>query len=225
MRDLYVCVSIIKSACIFFSVLFLALSVLAAEPGVVAAKPLYRDPVYDGAADPVVIWNPLVKRWWMFYTNRRANVPGTSGVTWVHGTPIGIAASADGGAHWKYVGTAQFDLPAEYGGTNTTCWVPDVTRAPDGTWQMFLTIVPGIFEDWNHPRDLGHGRHDFPRQQTAVDDLVPGDGASDFPEKWHQRLGLAASIGFGQLQKCLGAAAQVAAGHGAAWPRTVARSR
>ena len=120
----------------------------------VATKPLYRDPIYDGAADPVVIWNPLVKRWWMLYTNRRANVPGTSGVTWVHGTPIGIAESADGGTHWKYVGTAKFDLPAEYGTTNVTCWAPDVTRAPDGTWQMFLTIVPGIFEDWNHPRDI-----------------------------------------------------------------------
>ena len=35
-----------------------------------APKPLYRDPVYDGAADPVVIWNPAVQRWWMFYTNR-----------------------------------------------------------------------------------------------------------------------------------------------------------
>ena len=120
----------------------------------IAAKPLYRDPVYDGAADPVVIWNPLVKRWWMFYTNRRASAPGLSGVAWVHGTPIGIAESADGGAHWKYVGTAQFDLPIEYGGTNVTCWAPDVTRAPDGTWQMFLTVVPGIFQDWNHPRDI-----------------------------------------------------------------------
>ena len=119
-----------------------------------ATKPLYRDPVYDGAADPVVIWNPLVKRWWMFYTNRRANTPGLSGVAWVHGTPIGIAESADGGAHWKHVGTAQFDLPIEYGGTNVTCWAPDVTRAPDGTWQMFLTVVPGIFQDWNHPRDI-----------------------------------------------------------------------
>jgi hypothetical protein len=120
--------------------------------GRIASKPLYRDPVYDGAADPTLIWNPLVQKWWMFYTDRRANAPGLSGVTWVHGTPIGIAASADGGAHWKFAGLAQFELPAEYGGTNVTCWAPDVTRAPDGTWQMFLTVVPGIFEDWNHPR-------------------------------------------------------------------------
>ena len=122
--------------------------------GPVASKPLYRDTVYDGAADPTIIWNPLVKQWWMFYTDRRANVPGLSGVTWVHGTPIGIAESADGGAHWKFVGMAQVELPPEYGGTNVTEWAPDVTRAPDGTWQMFLTVVPGIFEDWNHPRDI-----------------------------------------------------------------------
>lgn len=74
--------------------------------GNLAPKPLFRDPVFDGAADPVVIWNPIVKRWWMFYTNRRANAPGLSGVAWVHGTHIGIAESADGGATWTYVGIA-----------------------------------------------------------------------------------------------------------------------
>jgi len=122
--------------------------------GWVADKPLYRDPVYDGAADPTIVWNPLVKKWWMYYTDRRANVAGLTGVTWVHGTPIGIAESADYGAHWKYVRMAEFALPSQYGGTNVTCWAPDLTRAPDGTWQMFLTVVPGIFSDWNHPRDI-----------------------------------------------------------------------
>ena len=143
-----------------FSRFFLLLALLSSlvsgcvTSGIVASKPLYRDPVFDGAADPVVIWNPQVKRWWMFYTDRRANAPGQSGVTWVHGTPIGIAESADGGAHWKFTGMAQIDLPAEYGGTNVTQWAPDIIRSPDGTWQMFLTVVPGIFEDWNHPRDI-----------------------------------------------------------------------
>jgi len=33
----------------------------------------------------------------MFYTNRRANVTDAPGVSWVHGTPIGIAESSDGG--------------------------------------------------------------------------------------------------------------------------------
>ncbi len=136
----------------FLALLVFVPALLAADPGAVAAKPLYRDPVYDGAADPALVWNPLVGKWWMFYTDRRANVPGLSGVTWVHGTPIGIAESADGGAHWKFVGLARLDLPLEYGATNLTCWAPDVIRAPDGTWRMFLTVVPGIFEDWGHPR-------------------------------------------------------------------------
>ena len=87
-----------------------------ADLGPIAPKPLYRDPVFDGAADPSTIWNPHVKRWWMFYTNRRANAPGLRGVTWVHGTRLGIAESADGGASWKYLGTAEIDLPPEFGG-------------------------------------------------------------------------------------------------------------
>ena len=70
----------------------------------IASKPLYRDPIYDGAADPVVIWNREEKRWFMFYTNRRANVDGLEGVTWIHGTRIGIAESMDGGATWHVPG-------------------------------------------------------------------------------------------------------------------------
>jgi hypothetical protein len=144
-----------KSTRLFLSLLLTLFATSGCKTtGLVASKPLYRDPVYDGAADPTLIWNPLVRCWWMFYTDRRANVPDLSGVSWVHGTPIGIAESADGGAHWKFVGMAQIELPPEYGGTNVTEWAPDVTRAPDGTWQMFLTVVPGIFEDWNHPRDI-----------------------------------------------------------------------
>ena len=96
-----------KYTSLFLALLLIAPALSAADSGAVAAKPLYRDPVYDGAADPTLIWNPLVKHWWMFYTNRRANVPGLSGVTWVHGTPIGIAESADGGANWKYVGAGR----------------------------------------------------------------------------------------------------------------------
>jgi GH43 family beta-xylosidase len=124
--------------------------------GKLADKPLFRDPVYDGAADPVVIWNPAVNRWWMFYTNRRASLPGLSGVAWVHGTRVGIAESADGGATWAYVGTADIELPAAIGGAEPTHWAPDVFTGPDGTHHMFLTVVPGVFETWQHPRTLVH---------------------------------------------------------------------
>ncbi|MBM3311967.1 MAG: glycosyl hydrolase, partial [Candidatus Aminicenantes bacterium] len=70
--------------------------------------PLYRDPVFDGAADPSLIWNDAERAWWVFYTNRRANAPDAQdGVRWCHGTDIGIASSADGGLTWTYRGTAQ----------------------------------------------------------------------------------------------------------------------
>jgi hypothetical protein len=153
------------------ALLLVAATSFGAEPaGKPAPKPLYRDPVYDGAADPVVIWNPHVQRWWMFYTNRRANVPGLSGVAWVHGTPIGIAESDDGGATWKAAGTADISLPAELSGTEPTYWAPDVvttdasgnpigyaTGEPTGmVHHLFLTVVPGVFEDWQHPRRIVH---------------------------------------------------------------------
>lgn len=135
----------------------------AAEPpaaapsaGKVAAKPLYRDPVHDGPTDPVVIWNPHAKRWWMFYTSRRANVPGLTGVTWVHGTSIGIAESADGGATWNHAGTADIEVPAEIASDEPTLWAPEVFTSPDGKHHMFLTVVPGVFNDWNHPRTIVH---------------------------------------------------------------------
>jgi Glycosyl hydrolases family 43 len=137
-------------------ILLLATGIAAQDAGNLANKPLYRDPVFDGAADPVVIWNPKVKKWWMFYTNRRANVAGLSGVAWVHGTPIGIAESADRGASWKYLKNAAIALPDNFGGKDATFWAPDIVRGGDGKWHMFLTVVAGIFDNWQHPRDIVH---------------------------------------------------------------------
>lgn len=124
----------------------------APRPGKLAPKPLYRDPIHDGAADPVVIWNRAEKKWFLFYTNRRANIThGIAGVEWVHGTRIGIAESSDGGATWTYRGTAD----VRYGGEGLTHWAPEIIEH-DGTYHMFLTVVPGIFSDWEHPRDIVH---------------------------------------------------------------------
>lgn len=142
-----------------------------AAPAKVAPKPLYRDPVFDGAADPVVIWNPQARAWWMFYTNRRANVPGLSGVAWVHGTKVGIAESPDGGVTWQRVGDAEIALPEDVGGKEPTQWAPDVITAPDGTHHMFLTAVPGVFEDWQHPRNIVHLMSADLRKWTYVSTL------------------------------------------------------
>jgi beta-xylosidase len=116
-----------------------------------AEQPLFRDPVHDGAADPVVIWNRARKTWWMLYTNRRADIADTTGVRWVHGTHIGIAESHDGGAHWKYMEEAK--IP--YGKTDYTFWAPEVIDT-GGTYHMFLTVVPGTFSDWNAERHILH---------------------------------------------------------------------
>jgi hypothetical protein len=124
---------------------------LAQPPGTLAPKPLFRDPVYDGAADPVIVWNRAAKRWSMLYTNRRASAPNLPGVSWVHGTRLGIAESTDGGATWSYTGTAEIG----YGKPDYTHWAPDVFDH-SGLYHMYLSIVPGIFNDWNAARDIVH---------------------------------------------------------------------
>ncbi|UKM63847.1 family 43 glycosylhydrolase [Flavobacteriaceae bacterium GSB9] len=115
-----------------------------------ADKPLFKDPVFDGAADPSIIWNKAHKKWYMFYTNRRANDTTANGVAWVHGTKIGIAESKNG-AHWTYKGTANIN----YNLKDVTYWAPDVLEH-QGVYHMYLTIVPGVFEDWYHPRHIIH---------------------------------------------------------------------
>jgi len=142
----------------------------------IAPKPLYRDPVYDGAADPTLIYNPADRKWYMFYTVRRANVPGLGRIAWIHGTPIGIAASADGGATWKFVANAKIHFKDAV--PDATWWAPAVVLHK-GLYHMFLTYVPGIFEDWNHPRDIIH--------LTSLD-LINWDYAGTLPLEHHKDI-------------------------------------
>lgn len=139
----------------------------------IAEKPLFRDPIDDGAADPVVIWNKQEKCWYMFYTGRRAKLENGSGVEWVHGTYIGIAKSTNGGASWSYVGKADI----RYGDKNYSFWAPDVVQH-GGKYHMFLTVVPGTFADWKHPREIVHltsndlVRWDRPNKMNLASDKV-----------------------------------------------------
>lgn len=87
------------------------------------ARPLFRDPVHDGATDPAVIWNRHAGECWMFYTSRRADAPPMNDVSRVHGIDIGIASSADGGATWLYRGIAE-GLDIEPG--RHTYWTPEI---------------------------------------------------------------------------------------------------
>ena len=133
-----------------FLVLLAGCTQAIVRPGELASRPLFRDPVFDGAADPVVVWNQKEQKWFMFYTNRRANVEDLDGVSWVHGTHIGVAESVDGGATWRYRGVT--NIPSPY---DETQWAPEVIEY-EGHYHMYLTYVPGVFQDWNHPRDIIH---------------------------------------------------------------------
>jgi sucrose-6-phosphate hydrolase SacC (GH32 family) len=105
---------------------------------IVTPAPLYRDPIYDGAADPVLVYHPQRKAWWMLYTQRRANL-NLPGVAWCHGTEIGIAESADQGLTWRYVG----QLPLSHPDSGYSFWAPDIVRDDNGVYHLFVSYVPG----------------------------------------------------------------------------------
>jgi hypothetical protein len=112
--------------------------------------PLFRDPIYDGAADPTIIWNRDEEAWWLVYTNRRASVGGP-GFAWLHGTDIGVASSKDG-RKWLYRGTLQ-GLAFEPG--RNTFWAPEVFWHID-RYHMYVSYVPGIPNDWSGTRHIVH---------------------------------------------------------------------
>ena len=117
------------------------------------SAPIYRDPVEDGAADPVVVRREGTDEWWMFYTNRRASAD-ESGFGWIHGSPIGIAVSNDGGGSWHYRGTVKgLDAPGDTG--LNTHWAPEVVFA-EGQYHMFLSYITGVPTHWKVPRTIVH---------------------------------------------------------------------
>lgn len=116
-----------------------------------APAPLFRDPIYDGAADPTIIRNADEQAWWLLYTNRRANVI-CQRFAWVHGTDIGIASSADNGQSWLYRGVLQ-GLEFEKG--RNTFWAPEILRH-EGRYHMYVSYVPGVPFHWTGPRYILH---------------------------------------------------------------------
>ena len=107
-----------------------------------APSPMYNDPIYDGAADPVMIWNHLEKKWWMLYTTRRANMP-TIDVSAYYGNKIGIASTDDQGATWIFRG--YLDLEFERGWN--TFWAPDVIF-DNGIYHMYVVYIKGARNHW-----------------------------------------------------------------------------
>lgn len=114
-----------------------------------AKAPLFRDPVQDGAADPVVLWNSEAQEWYMIYTVRRANV-NAEGFAWVFGSDIGIATSKDG-RRWLYRGTIDFDFERGH----NTYWAPEVIHH-NGIYHMYLSFHPGIPDNWWSGGKIAH---------------------------------------------------------------------
>lgn len=117
-----------------------------------APAPLFRDPLTDGAADPSVVWNAREKFWYVFYTQRRANMDLPAGQNWTMGTKIGIAKSTDQGRTWSHVGTAQ---GLSRGLKEETFWAPHVFDE-NGTYHMFVTYIPKVIKTAKGQPEICH---------------------------------------------------------------------
>ena len=129
-----------------------------------APAPLFRCPIYDGPTDPTLEWNTERQEWWMFYTQRRANVPNLQEVACVYGSKVGIAATKNNGKNWYYVGTANLPEPMQ---GQSTFWAPDVFKHKD-TYYMIVTFIPGIHPFWGGDARL--------LQKQGSDELGSGGG-------------------------------------------------
>ncbi|MGB8454461.1 MAG: hypothetical protein WCD89_19285 [Anaerocolumna sp.] len=104
--------------------------------------PLFRDPIYDGASDPVIITNRDENCFYMFYTQRRFTSVQI-GFSSIHGSAIGVASSVDG-EKWLYRGILS-GLDIE----------PDITlfghrklyMVMENTICMFLLAFPSLRSD------------------------------------------------------------------------------
>ena len=113
--------------------------------------PLYKDPIYDGAADPMIIQKIADGKYYMFYTQRRANQQ-VEGVSYCYGSAIGVAESEDGSG-WHYRGA--LDLDFEFG--HNTFWAPEIVYDEDSTiYHMFVTYIQGIYTQWEGKATIEH---------------------------------------------------------------------
>ncbi len=115
-----------------------------------APAPLFRDPITDGAADPVVYYNPLEKSWWMLYTQRRANLE-LPDVAFCYGNSICVASSDDHGKSWIYRGA----LGLEFENGQNTFWAPDIVY-DKGAYHLFVAYIKGVRAHWGGEARLAH---------------------------------------------------------------------
>lgn len=113
--------------------------------------PLYRDPIFNGPADPMIIRHELTGKYYMFYTQRRANQQ-VENVSYCYGTAIGVAES-DEGSRWHYRGA--LDLGFEFG--LNTYWAPEIVYNPDDRlYHMFVSYIQGVYVNWDGVATIEH---------------------------------------------------------------------
>ena len=113
--------------------------------------PLYKDPIYNGAADPMIIKKESDGLFYMFYTQRRANQQ-VENVSFAYGTMVGVAESEDG-ANWHYRGA--LDLDFEFG--HNTFWAPEVVYEPETKlYHMYVSYIRGIYTKWRGKATIEH---------------------------------------------------------------------
>ncbi|MBQ2724122.1 MAG: glycosyl hydrolase [Clostridia bacterium] len=114
-------------------------------------SPLYKDPIYNGAADPMVIRKESDGKFYMFYTQRRANQQ-VDGVSYCYGTAVGVAESVNG-AQWHYRGA--LDLNIEFG--HNTWWAPEIIYNPDEKlYHMYVSYIVGVYQNWGGDSTIEH---------------------------------------------------------------------
>ena len=117
----------------------------------IVPSPLYKDPIYNGAADPMVIRKESDGLYYMFYTQRRANQQ-VEHVSFAYGTAIGVAESEDG-ANWHYRGA--LDLGFEFG--HNTYWAPEIIYSPEEKlYHMYVSYIVGVYKDWAGKASIEH---------------------------------------------------------------------
>ena len=113
--------------------------------------PLFRDPIFDGPADPMVIRKESDGMFYMFYTQRRANQQ-VERVSYCYGTDIGVAESPDG-VNWHYRGA--LDLDFEFG--RNTYWAPEIVYNPDDKlYHMYVSYIVGVYTYWGGKAAIEH---------------------------------------------------------------------
>ena len=113
--------------------------------------PLYRDPIFDGPADPMMIRKESDGKFYLFYTQRRANHQ-VDKVSYCYGTAVGVAES-ENGRDWHYRGA--LDLDFEFG--HNTFWAPEVVYdAETERYHMFVTYIQGVYMDWGGDASIEH---------------------------------------------------------------------